>query len=73
MTPTDQQDGNAVTSHLQFDDNRLLGLLFGEHDKYLNRIEQHLGVTILSRGNQLMVSGLAGPVDVAKSALRALY
>ena len=73
MTPPDQQDGNAVTSHLQFDDNRLLGLLFGEHDKYLNRIEQHLGVTILSRGNQLMVSGLAGPVDVAKSALRALY
>ena len=77
MTPSDNpppENGQvAISTHLQFDDNRLLSLLFGEYDKYLSRIEQHLGVSILSRGNQLLVSGMSGPVDVAKTTLKALY
>ena len=32
-------------AHMQFDDNRLLPLLFGEHDQNLARIEQELGVS----------------------------
>ena len=34
---------------LEFDDNRLLALLFGEHDRHLARIEQQLGVSVTQR------------------------
>ncbi len=58
---------------LQFDDNRLLPLLFGEHDQNLARIEQELGVSLVSRGNQLAISGPPAQVTQARSALTALY
>ena len=47
----------APPVHLQFDDNRLLPLLFGEHDQHLARLERELGVSMVSRGNQLVISG----------------
>jgi phosphate starvation-inducible PhoH-like protein len=50
---------------LQFDDNRLLPLLYGEHDRHLARIERQLGVSLISRGNVLTI---AGPPDAAESA-----
>ncbi|HSK39660.1 MAG TPA: phosphate starvation-inducible protein PhoH, partial [Arenibaculum sp.] len=37
---------------MQFDDNRLLPLLYGEHDSHLARIENQLGVALISRGNR---------------------
>jgi phosphate starvation-inducible PhoH-like protein len=58
---------------LQFDDNRLLPLLFGEHDQNLARIEQELGVSLVSRGNQLGISGPREQVAQARTALNALY
>ena len=71
---------NEVSGHpprqpavLQFDDNRLLPLLFGEHDQHLARIEQSLGVSIAVRGNRVAVSGGDAGVAAARSALRALY
>ena len=33
-------------AHMQFDDNRLLPLLFGEHDQNLSRIEKELGWSV---------------------------
>ncbi len=62
--------GNAV---MQFDDNRLLPLLFGEHDKYLARIEENLGIQLINRGNQLSVEGPADAVEIAQTALARLY
>ena len=59
--------------YLQFDDNRLLPLLFGEHDQNLARIEQELGVSLVSRGNQIAISGPAEAVGVARIALTGLY
>ena len=59
--------------HLQFDDNRLLPLLFGEHDQNLARIEKELGVTLVSRGNQLAISGPATAVSTARTVLTGLY
>ncbi len=58
---------------LQFDDNRLLPLLFGEHDQNLARIEQELGVSLVSRGNQLGISGPREQVAQARATLNALY
>jgi len=59
--------------HLQFDDNRLLPLLFGEHDQNLARIEKELGVSLVSRGNQLAISGPGAAVAIARAVLTGLY
>ncbi|MFP6759724.1 MAG: PhoH family protein, partial [Alphaproteobacteria bacterium] len=59
--------------YLTFDDNALLGALFGEHDRNLARLEQKLGVSISSRGNRLAVSGRASDCARAKKILTELY
>jgi len=58
---------------LEFDDNRLLPMLFGEHDQHLARIEQSTGVSLVSRGNRLAISGPKEAVALARAALLALY
>ena len=42
--PVPPPNSGAVT--LQFDDNALLPLLYGEHDRHLARIEQRLGIRL---------------------------
>jgi phosphate starvation-inducible protein PhoH and related proteins len=59
--------------HLQFDDNTLLPLLFGEHDRHLARLEQRLGVSVISRGNRLAISGPPSAAERAREALIFLY
>jgi phosphate starvation-inducible protein PhoH and related proteins len=63
--------GDAV--QMQFDDNTLLPLLFGERDAHLDRIERQLGVSVVSRGNRLAISGPSARADQARAALAALY
>ena len=64
-------DQRSVT--LQFDDNALLPLLYGEHDRHLARIEQRLGVRLASRGNRLTIAGTPERTEVAESTLRSLW
>jgi phosphate starvation-inducible PhoH-like protein len=61
------------TVTLQFDDNALLPLLYGEHDRHLAQIEQRIGVRLASRGNRLTITGSAEASGVAEAALRALW
>jgi phosphate starvation-inducible PhoH-like protein len=65
--------GVAPPLFLQFDDNRLLPALYGEHDRHLARIEQGLGVSLVSRGNQIGISGNPEAVDHARQVLSQLY
>ncbi len=58
---------------MQFDDNLLLPLLFGERDQHLERIERQLGVSVVSRGNRLAIVGPEAAADTARAALIALY
>jgi phosphate starvation-inducible protein PhoH and related proteins len=58
---------------LAFDDTSLLTLLFGEHDRHLARIEQMLGVAIVSRGNQVRIQGPHSATEAARDALNAVY
>jgi phosphate starvation-inducible PhoH-like protein len=58
---------------LQFDDNALLPLLYGEHDRHLARIEQRLGVRLYSRGNRLSIAGAPERTEIAEAALGALW
>ncbi len=48
-------------------------MLFGEHDRHLVRIEQKLGVSLLSRGNRVAVSGPPSAAERARDALLFLY
>ena len=58
---------------LAFDDTSLLSPLFGEHDRHLARIEQMLGVAIVSRGNQVRIQGPHSAMEAARDALNAVY
>jgi phosphate starvation-inducible PhoH-like protein len=63
----------ARTVTLQFDDNALLPLLYGEHDRHLAQIEQRIGVRLASRGNRLTITGSAEASGIAEAALRGLW
>ena len=56
-----------------FEDNGLAMQLFGPHHSHIARIENALELTILTRGNELSISGEADAVDTACNALDALY
>jgi len=58
---------------LQFDDNALLPLLFGEHDQNLARLETQLGVHLAARGDRLAISGPPDAARTAELAIGALY
>lgn len=65
------QDSKKVV--LDFEDNRLLSELFGEHDRNLALIEDRLDVTVSSRGNRVSIAGQPFYVEVAEAVLRDLY
>ncbi len=58
---------------LAFEDNRLIGDLFGQFDQNLAIIEQKLGVDAIARGNQVTLKGSQGGCAQARSALESLY
>jgi len=63
------------TTHvvLAFDDNRLVGDLFGQFDQNLALIEQRLGVEAVARGNQVVIKGPIDACEQARSVLDILY
>ena len=63
--------GKAIT--VQFNDNMLLPLLLGDHDRHLVRIEQALGVRMSCRGNRVAIAGDSAKVEAAQSALQGLW
>ena len=58
---------------LQFNDNTLLPLLLGDHDRHMVRIEQALGVRLSCRGNRVAIAGEASRVDAAQATLEGLW
>ena len=60
-------------TQLEFDDNLLLPLLYGERDQHLDRIERQLGVSVVTRGNRIAISGPAAATGAAQLALSQLY
>src|SRR5262252_10214015 len=58
---------------MTFDDNALLAVLYGNHDRNLVRIEQLANVQLSARGNQLAIAGTADDAAVAHKAIAGLY
>jgi len=68
-----QQADKPVSATLQFDEHKLLPMLFGDFDRNLAQIEQKLGVVLLSRGNRVSVSGDSVAVEEACQVMNDLY
>ncbi len=66
-------NGGSQALQLESDDNSLLPMLFGEHDRHLARIEQRLGVRLASRGNRVTIDGPHSASEAARGALTWLY
>ena len=58
---------------VEFEDNRLAAIVFGQHDHNLARIEQKLGVSLINRGNRVAIEGSADGTEMAKRVLGDLY
>lgn len=58
---------------LEFDQNDLLPLLYGEHNSHLHYIEQKLRVKIADRGNILTISGQKKHVQQSKTVLLTIW
>ncbi len=63
----------ADVRRMTFDDNALLPLLYGNHDRHLVRIEQIANVQLSARGNQLAIAGSNDDAAIAHKALSSLY
>jgi phosphate starvation-inducible protein PhoH and related proteins len=64
---------NGERLQMQFDDNSLLPQLYGERDRHLDRIERELGVSLVSRGNRLAITGPQASADAARTTIASLY
>jgi len=54
---TRRKDAGGRSILVEFDDNDLLPMLYGEFDRNLARIEQELEVSLSSRGNWIEITG----------------
>ena len=62
-----------TVQNLEFDDNGIAQVLYGDLNKNLRSIEQAAGVTLSARGSRLQISGPGHGVELAASALLQLY
>src|SRR5690606_17341111 len=58
---------------MSFSNNRLVPLLYGEHDANLARIEHQLGVSLASRGNYVTIKGPESAAEQAHLVLNTLW
>ncbi|MDR3493099.1 MAG: PhoH family protein [Ancalomicrobiaceae bacterium] len=58
---------------LAFDDNRLVGDLYGQFDQNLAEIERRLAVSAVARGNQVTIKGAHEACEQARDVLESLY
>ena len=58
---------------LEFDDNKLIPLLYGEHNAHLLYIEKMTGASIADRSNVLTISGNAQQKALCKRVLKDLW
>ena len=58
---------------VEFEDNRLAAIVFGQHDQNLARVEQRLGVVLINRGNRVAIEGGVERAELAKRILGDLY
>ncbi|MEC8772875.1 MAG: PhoH family protein, partial [Pseudomonadota bacterium] len=71
--PSPQRETRRAQVDLSFDNQSLLGALFGQFDANLVQVENRLGVFIAARGNELHIEGPEDSVARARDVLKAMY
>ena len=70
------RSSNAISNKplvVEFDDNRLAAIVFGQHDRHLVQIEENLGVVLINRGNRIAIEGSRDASSAAARVLKDLY
>ena len=68
-----KENDTAVTKKIAFNDYELLNVLCGERNSHLKIIEKRIGLSISSRGTELLLKGGDWETDLAGSILVQLY
>ena len=71
--PSPQREVRRAQVDLSFDNQSLLGALFGQFDANLVQVENRLGVFISARGNAVHIEGPEDSVARAREVLKAMY
>jgi len=64
---------DTQTVNVFFDKNQLLPILYGEMDSHLERLEQLLNVSLVSRGNMISITGHKRDIEATEEVLQSLY
>ncbi len=67
------RDVRRARSEIAFEDQSLLGPLFGQFDANLVQVENRLGVFISARGDRVQIEGNEDAVARARETLQAMY
>ena len=72
--PEDRRDAaRRARSEVEFEEQTMLGPLFGEFDANLVQIENRLGVYISARGNRVQIEGGEDSVARTRDVLKAMH
>ncbi len=71
--PTPTRDVRRAKAEITFENQSLLGPLFGQFDANLVQVENRLGVFIHARGDQIVIEGPQDPVARARETLKTMY
>ena len=62
----------TIEQTIQVEQTELLMAVFGAFDENIKLIERELGVSVVSRGTELKISGGEGDVEIAARTIGAL-
>ncbi len=64
---------DEISLQIEFDDNSLLSILYGNQDENLKHIEKALNINAYVKGNQVLIRGGEREVRIAERLLKELY
>ncbi|MGD9158094.1 MAG: PhoH family protein [Desulfobacteraceae bacterium] len=68
-----KEEDLSLTKKMNFNEYEILNVLCGEQNKHIKIIEKRIGLSISSRGTELMLRGGDWEIDLAESILVQLY
>ncbi|MDD3798416.1 MAG: PhoH family protein [Novosphingobium sp.] len=73
IRPADRASPRRARAEVEFEEQTVLGALFGEFDANLVQLENRLGVYISARGNRVLIEGSEDSVARARDVLKGMH
>ena len=73
IRPADRASHRRARAEVEFEEQTVLGALFGEFDANLVQLENRLGVYISARGNRILIEGSEDSVARARDVLKGMH